>query len=63
MRSAGDRLAFLPQPRIADQHHVGELRRLRLREQARDQLGADAGGVAQRQRDDGFACVSMLNPA
>ena len=40
-------LALLPQPLIADQHAVGLGELLGFRDQARDQLRADTGGVTK----------------
>ena len=54
---ARDALALLPQPGVAGQHDVGLLHGLGPRQQACDQFGAYAGGIAQGQGDDGkFGC-------
>ena len=60
----GDGLAVLPQPRVADQHDIGVVRDVGLAQQAGDQLGADAGCVAQGQGDDGVLLhVHGVSPA
>ena len=46
-------LAVGPKPCIAHQHDVGVCGGIGLAEQAGDQLGANARGVAQGERDDG----------
>ncbi len=51
---AGGALSIGPQPAIADQHNIGHGRRCRLGQQLGDQFGADAGGIAERERDHGF---------
>jgi len=43
-------LAPFPEPRVAQQNHVGVIVDTRHREQSSDQLGADTGWITQRQR-------------